>query len=93
MKSQGESNNNKMEEKPSQDESKFEVKDLALIMRPKYKSSSFRLGIVFIGCCILHFMTFGMHYSFGAMFKNLLDEFNAGQGKTGKIIHFMSFIL
>lgn len=27
-------------------------------------------------------MVFGMHYSFGAMFANLLEEFKAGQGQT-----------
>ena len=42
-----------------------------------------RLLAVFLGCCALHFIVFGMHYSFGAMFTKLLTKFNKGQGQTG----------
>eukprot|EP00794_Sanderia_malayensis_P010723 gene10723-11871_t len=58
------------------------IMDVALVLETKYESSHFRLLVVFIGCCMLHFMTFGMHYSFGAMFASLLEEYHAGQGKT-----------
>ena len=42
-----------------------------------------KLWVVFFGCCALHFIVFGMHYSFGAMFTKLLTRFNKGQGQTG----------
>lgn len=42
-----------------------------------------KLWVVFFGCCALHFIVFGMHYSFGAMFTKLLTKFNKGQEQTG----------
>jgi len=41
-----------------------------------------RLWVVFFGCCSLHFIVFGMHYSFGAMFAKLLTKFRKGQEQT-----------
>ena len=57
--------------------------DVNVTLKSKYQASAWRLWVVFFGCCVLHFMVFGMHYSFGAMFANLLEEFKAGQGQTG----------
>ena len=42
-----------------------------------------RLWVVFFGCCSLHFIVFGMHYSFGAMFMELLTKFRRSQEQTG----------
>ena len=56
-----------------------------------------RLWLVLVGCCALHFLIFGMHYSFGAMFTALLSKFNKGQGQTGnentKLISFCVILL
>lgn len=60
------------------------LKNVTLLLEPECKTPKCRLWIVFIGCCVLHFMVFGMHYSFGVMFQNLLTTFNAGQGQTGR---------
>ena len=65
------------------------LKEVTVYLEPTCKPSKCRLWIVFFACCTLHFMVFGMHYSFGAMFPQLLKTFNAGQGQTGGFLFYL----
>lgn len=64
--------------------SQEDVADQQFVAKIGRNTTNYRLWIVFLACCVLHFVIFGMHYSFGAVFAKLLLKFNKGQGKTGE---------
>ena len=42
--------------------------------------------VMFIAVCVIMFMVFGIHYTYGILYPFLLKEFNKGEGQTGKVI-------
>ena len=52
---------------------------------PKRETDQGWAWLAFLASCIIHYMVFGMHYSFGILFPSLIKEFGEGEGKTGKI--------
>ena len=39
--------------------------------------------VMLVAGCVLMFLVFGVHYTYGILYPNLLKEFKKGEGKTG----------
>ena len=42
--------------------------------------------VMLVAGCVLMFLVFGVHYTYGILYPNLLKEFKKGEGKTGNKI-------
>lgn len=40
--------------------------------------------VMFIASCVIMFMVFGVHYTYGILYPSLLKEYNKGEGQTGE---------
>jgi len=47
--------------------------------------------VMLFASCVLMFMVFGVHYTFGILYPSLLKEFDQGEGKTGKLFILNTF--
>ena len=61
--------------------------------RQEMKQDSGWCWVVFFCVCVNMFLVFGVHYTYGVLFPSILQEFNQGQGKTGKYGEYLFFFL
>ena len=40
---------------------------------------------MFVAACFIMFLVFGVHYTFGILYPYLLEEYQKGEQRTGKV--------